>query len=861
MTDLLSRLANAGIMPPLPSRKPSEAAAKPAPEIGNASGGQSEANEGNNAVNSQPSISPTFVQQNGPKDTDANIAELQDAGDNDKSGVVTATAPTPLNLDWALGYARAGHPVFPLAPGSKVPCEGSSGLSDATTDEATIRCLWGANPNAGVAIRCDNMAVLDVDPRNGGAETLAALEAQHGPLPATRKQITARRDGGSHRVLQKPDGNFRKKRSDCPGLDFLTGPSFYIVAEPTVIACSADHPGGRYEWDRSCVGLEPAEAPAWLLDLFRKAAEPSSEAAYQLSDIQDAPAEVVDRAKAYVSHMGPAIEGQGGGAKTFQMFQRCWGLELSCPQAWQVGCEFNQNQCQPMWTEGDLRRQLENVYDTSRGYNNLPFGFMLKTEAEDAAMLGDVLAKVSRAVQSGAPEDRELERGDHAELACLLRGQITSSEAPAVYADGSIYRYDDARHTFSPLDEHDLGRRVQGYAGRWVVTAKTAKPLRINSHDVSGTISCTRNLLSQPDFFNGAKPGLAFTNGFLEVSADGLQLHPHSPDNKARFAYEFEYDASANDPEGLNWFLRDVWRDDPDVESKIALLQEFAGAMIFGLGTRFQKATVLTGDGNNGKGVTFTILEAIMPSGSVCSVAPQDMCNEYYRAKIMGKLANMVSELPKKVIAETEAFKAFIAGDLLTVRPIREAPYDGRPTATHLYSCNTLPGTTDTSHAFWRRWLILTYNRIYDPSEEIHNLAEKILEHDRAAIVVWAARGAVRLLKNKGYTVPPSSLRALEAWKGSANVVKLFVDECCDPVAPATAKKDWAPAKQVYERFRMWCDDQGIPERLSSIQFGDRMRQIKLLKSHSEAAWVFPITLKQQVTAPFAAGYPLRSVS
>jgi len=46
--------------------------------------------------------------------------------------------------------------------------------------------------------------------------------------------------------------------------------------------------------------------------------------------------------------------------------------------------------------------------------------------------------------------DGLLERGDHAELAGLLRDQITSDKSPAVYSDGAIYRYDETTHASAP---------------------------------------------------------------------------------------------------------------------------------------------------------------------------------------------------------------------------------------------------------------------------------------------------------------------------------------------------------------------------------------------------------------------------
>jgi hypothetical protein len=92
---------------------------------------------------------------------------------------------------WALAYAAHGWPVFPLAPGTKVPALprrlGGRGCLDATTDAEIVAEMWKKYPlgNVGIATgEAAGLAVLDVDPRHGGELALAALVKLHGPIPA-----------------------------------------------------------------------------------------------------------------------------------------------------------------------------------------------------------------------------------------------------------------------------------------------------------------------------------------------------------------------------------------------------------------------------------------------------------------------------------------------------------------------------------------------------------------------------------------------------------------------------------------------------------------------------------------------------
>lgn len=62
-------------------------------------------------------------------------------------------------LNAALAYAAKGMPVFPLAPGTKVPMKGSHGHLDATTREAVVRANWELHPRSLLAHRAAGVTI------------------------------------------------------------------------------------------------------------------------------------------------------------------------------------------------------------------------------------------------------------------------------------------------------------------------------------------------------------------------------------------------------------------------------------------------------------------------------------------------------------------------------------------------------------------------------------------------------------------------------------------------------------------------------------------------------------------------------
>lgn len=158
----------------------------------------------------------------------------------------------------ALKYAGVGMPVFPLKPGTKVPMT-SSGFLDATTDPLVVGKWWARWPDANIGYAIpEGQVVVDIDPRNGGRETIAALP--YG-FPKTLHAATA--GGGDHLFFSiDPDASLKKTLG--PGVDLKLGGRGYVVLAPSVI-----EGGGRYSW----VGDERyplAAFPTWAFDLAAK---------------------------------------------------------------------------------------------------------------------------------------------------------------------------------------------------------------------------------------------------------------------------------------------------------------------------------------------------------------------------------------------------------------------------------------------------------------------------------------------------------------------------------------------------------------------------------------------------------------
>ena len=131
---------------------------------------------------------------------------------------------TSVFLTAALDYATRMLPVFPCAPRGKEPAV-ARGFHSATTNPETIKRLWRqADRNIGIPTgSVSGFWVLDVDGEDGEA-SLRALEAKHGPLPATREVITGSgrhfwfkytRPDSIHRRSDRARSRYQRRRRLC----------------------------------------------------------------------------------------------------------------------------------------------------------------------------------------------------------------------------------------------------------------------------------------------------------------------------------------------------------------------------------------------------------------------------------------------------------------------------------------------------------------------------------------------------------------------------------------------------------------------------------------------------------------------
>ena len=433
------------------------------------------------------------------------------------------------------------------------------------------------------------------------------------------------------------------------------------------------------------------------------------------------------------------------------------------------------------------------------------------------------------------------EIGDHVEMSRRLLTDLRLDSPDRIRAHGNLLRrYEQG--VWRVVSETETSRVIASYSG-WRVGTKGR--MKIESKDTPAvTQQAVR--LSRDEEFDTARSGVAFENGFVSVDDEAkIRLDPHQPDHFATFKLPFAYQPKTVSLPFYE-YLASCFKGDDDAAEKIALLQEFTGACLVGVAPLFQRALLLTGGGSNGKSLFLSLLVRLFPSEAVAQIAPQDLAHPYFRANLLGTRLNAVFEIPERELLDVSGLKALITGDPVTARNVRERPFTFRPRAGHIFLANDLPAVADHSYGFWRRMLVVPWNRSF----ALNTTFERQMQHELPALAVWALQGAARLLRQGGYTIPASSQGAVADWRSDSNPVQGWLDACIRDI-DATPAQAQLPLTSAYASYRFWSKANGF-NTISSRTFVRRLRALGVASRLDTATnrWYVAVSLPSTLIPP-----------
>jgi putative DNA primase/helicase len=194
-------------------------------------------------------------------------------------------------------------------------------------------------------------------------------------------------------------------------------------------------------------------------------------------------------------------------------------------------------------------------------------------------------------------------------------------------------------------------------------------------------------------------------NGLLNIWTG--ELSEHSPDFLSIVQLPILYDPNAKCQTILRFLGQVLHPQD------VFTAMEIIGYLLYRAAI-YEKAVMLYGNGDNGKGVFIKLIEAFVGSENCSHVALQELDNDKFAsADLCGKIVNTFADLKSQKLLTTGNFKTLVSGDSVRAQERYGKPFSYRNSAKLIYSTNKIPDSDDKSYAYFKRWLILSFDKVF----------------------------------------------------------------------------------------------------------------------------------------------------
>jgi len=308
---------------------------------------------------------------------------------------------------------------------------------------------------------------------------------------------------------------------------------------------------------------------------------------------------------------------------------------------------------------------------------------------------------------------------------------------------------------------------------------------------------------------------ICLKNGTLDPLTS--KLHQHCPDHLTKNKLNIHWDESAACPIWLKT-LNEIFGQDADATSKIQLLQEYFGLCLVPL-TTFHKFLWFLGGGGNGKSLVIDVLIHLLGRENISFLDIERIEDKFARAELYGKLVNISSEMSAKATVADGHLKQIVGGDMIEAERKNQNPFSFKPYARIIAATNELPHLKDSSDGFFRRAIILKFNRKFAEHEQDRHRLDKLIA-EMPGILAWAVTGLQRLMARQHFEIPPSSDELTKRYRTESDSAMLFADEFLEVSAD---KKDYLTASELYRRYADWCNESGHRNKWSEVNFKKRL--------------------------------------
>jgi putative DNA primase/helicase len=352
---------------------------------------------------------------------------------------------------------------------------------------------------------------------------------------------------------------------------------------------------------------------------------------------------------------------------------------------------------------------------------------------------------------------------------------------------GEIYHYDVHRGVYIPGGEVLIETEAEESENR-ISTYKVAEII----NKIKRRTYVSRTEFDKNPYVQNLR------NGLLNIMTG--ELVEHNPKYLSFVQLPINYDPKARCPTILR-FLGQVLRP----KDVFTVLQLF-GYCLYRT-AKYEKAVVCHGKEDNGKGTLIKLFEQFLGDQNVSHASIQELNNDRFAiADLHGKLANVCADLKAEKLTNTGTFKMLVSGDTIRAQKKHGQPFAFRNIAKLIFSANEIPESNDQTYAYFKRWIILLFNKIFQGEDKDTNLIEKLTtKEELSGLLNLAIIALKQLIKDNGFIYVDNVHSIQREYNQNATTIEDFLNSKCR--IDLTDRDNYTICRDVYHSYVLYCKD------------------------------------------------------
>jgi len=218
------------------------------------------------------------------------------------------------------------------------------------------------------------------------------------------------------------------------------------------------------------------------------------------------------------------------------------------------------------------------------------------------------------------------------------------------------------------------------------------------------------------------------------------------------------------------------------------------------------------GKGSNGKSVLIKFLIEIVGRRHVASISLDELQNSsggFAWEGLIGKRLNLPAESGSSGFMDSEKLKAIITDDSIAINRKNRPIIDVVLPVKFVFAANRLPVFSEKTHAMYRRFRLVRFDRVVSDDEKVVDFHEVLLAQRDEIVSWWLINHLCRYhVFNPKFELPEIfETWRLETMRGEGDAISAFVEDCLvflnDPQAEVACV-------DLLKAFKAYCKDNEI---------------------------------------------------